>query len=274
MSIAERHHWLETPEGDAILAWERARIDAMVADLFGFNALQIGHSDLDLLRANRIPYRHRCESPEAWLTAQVPEADAGVSRSLCDFHALPFASNSMDLVLMPHVLEFAADPHQVLREVERILIPEGRLILFGFNPFSLWGLARQLPQWHNNKQRAAGAAARPRYPFDGQFIAVPRLKDWLQLLGMEIERGAFGAYLPPGLSPAWQHRLHFLDAAGDRWWGFAGGVYLLQAVKHVCSMHLITPNWRNKSPPLRAFKPATSSQRQTSERVIREGRAD
>lgn len=251
MSIAERHRWLQTPEGEAILDWERARIDAMVADLFGFNALQIGHSHLDLLRANRIPYRHRCECPDAWLSVPAPDATASTPHSLCDFHALPFANNCMDLVLMPHVLEFAADPHQVLREVERILIPEGRLILFGFNPFSLWGL----------KQKLAGRTHPPRHPFNGQFIAVPRLKDWLQLLGMEIERGAFGAYLPPGLSPVWQQRLHFLDAAGDRWWGFAGGIYLLQAVKHVCGMHLIKPGWHRRPPPVRAFKPAASSQK-------------
>jgi ubiquinone/menaquinone biosynthesis C-methylase UbiE len=57
-----------------------------------------------------------------------------------DFGELPFATQSLDLVVLPHVLEFAAEPHQVLREVERVLIPEGQVIICGFNPSSLWGM--------------------------------------------------------------------------------------------------------------------------------------
>ncbi|WP_223717365.1 class I SAM-dependent methyltransferase, partial [Escherichia fergusonii] len=58
----------------------------------------------------------------------------------CDFHALPFPANSLDLVVLPHALELASDPHETLREVERVLVPEGRVVILGFNPASLWGL--------------------------------------------------------------------------------------------------------------------------------------
>jgi ubiquinone/menaquinone biosynthesis C-methylase UbiE len=58
---------------------------------------------------------------------------------VCDLRELPFAANSIDLAVMPHVLESHDNPHQILREVERILIPDGQLVITGFNPLSLWG---------------------------------------------------------------------------------------------------------------------------------------
>jgi SAM-dependent methyltransferase len=61
----------------------------------------------------------------------------------CDFDALPFPNQSLDLVLLPHTLELARDPHDTLREVERVLVPEGRVVIVGFNPASLWGLRQQ-----------------------------------------------------------------------------------------------------------------------------------
>jgi len=118
--------WLTTPLGQHLLARESAYFDTVVADMFGFNAVQIGHPELDLLRNCRIPKRYRVGYD-------------GVVALRADVELLPFASQSMDLVVIPHTLEFAANPHQVLREVERILMPEGHLIVSGFNPRSLWG---------------------------------------------------------------------------------------------------------------------------------------
>ena len=123
--------WLQTPQGKYILEWEQARFDQMVADIFGFNAVQIGLPQCDCLRANRMPLRFNYDSA----------MPAGV---LGDAHHLPLAGNSVDLVVLPHVLEFAADPHQILREVERVLVPEGQVLISGFNPFSLWGIKRRL----------------------------------------------------------------------------------------------------------------------------------
>ena len=135
---------------------------------------------------------------------------------------------------MPHVLEFNDDPHQILREVERILIPDGQLVITGFNPLSLWGLRRRLPK------------GRKVFPGNGNYISVLRLKDWLQLLSFEVERGNFGCYAPPLKKARRIRHWHFMEAAGDRWWSFAGGVYLLRAVKRVHGMRLIMPRWKQK----------------------------
>lgn len=195
-----------------------------MADIFGFNAVQLCLPQRDFLRANRMPHRLRaapCAKPEV----------------LCACDALPFAGQSIDLAVLPHVLEFAAEPHQVLREVERILIPEGQLFITGFNPLSLWGLRKTLGR-------------RREFPWNGNYLSVPRLKDWLKLLGFEVDRGLLGCYVPPAEKSRSRRRWEIKEPKGEHWWDFAGSVYILRAIKRTPGMRLITPDWRNK--PVRA----------------------
>ncbi|MFZ3017767.1 MAG: methyltransferase domain-containing protein [Gallionella sp.] len=215
--------WFATEQGAYVLAREQAYFDRTVADLFGFNAMQLCLPEHDFLRSSRIPLR--------FSAGHQPGNDV---RLICD--ELPFEAASLDLVLMPHVLEFAEHPHHILREVERVLMPEGNLIITGFNPRSLWGMKKTLGGLH----RAQG----PRgYPWCGQFIALSRLKDWLALLGFEVVGGRFAAYAPPVHQTKWLERFAFMERAGDRWWAVSGGVYFLHAVKRVPGMRLIKPQW-------------------------------
>ena len=221
MSIQGFEDWLKTPAGQYVLNWEQKQHDLLVADIFGFNAVQLSLPTHDFLRANRMPLRFRCDDGRY----------DGVSEVRSDLHYLPFAANSIDLVVMPHTLEFDANPHQVLREVERILVPEGHVIVTGFNPFSLWGARRKLSR----------RQALP--PWRGAYLSVARLKDWFSLLGFEMQAGAFGCYAPAVTQEKWLRRFQFMDAAGDRWWPIAGAVYIVQAVKRQHGMRLITPTW-------------------------------
>ncbi len=213
-SLAE---WLTTPQGKYLLAREHDYFDRSVTDIFGFNALQLGLPQHELLRASRMPLRFTAAS----------EAGAQV---LVEPEELPLESGSVDLALLPHVLEFHKNPHQILREIERVLRPEGNVIISGFNPRSLWGARRAL-------------GSKTGYPWCGDFITLSRLKDWLALLGFEIVGGRFACYAPPMISPKWLQRCHFMEPAGDRWWAVCGGVYYLQAVKRVPGMRLIKPQW-------------------------------
>ncbi|HEY9065610.1 MAG TPA: methyltransferase domain-containing protein, partial [Burkholderiaceae bacterium] len=156
--------WLKTPAGRYLLAWEQAHLDTAVADLFGFHALQLGLPELDALRMNRMPHRWvATEHADAAAGSASPapaRANAGASDDVpraavalhCDFDALPFDTNSLDLVVLPHALELARDPHLALREVDRVLRPEGRVVIVGFNPGSLWGLRQR---WGRLRQRLA-----------------------------------------------------------------------------------------------------------------------
>lgn len=245
--IVELDAWLRTPPGRYLLAWEQDRLDQGVADAFGFHALQLGLPQLDGLRANRMPHR--------WVASdvlQVPEplpalpaADDIVSTRLdgppvhlhSEFDALPFPSGSLDLVLMPHALELARDPHLTLREVERVLLPEGRLLITGFNPASLWGMRQRIGRL---RRRAGFSEVQGLYlPRAGDFIGYWRLRDWLRLLGFEIEAGRFGCWRPPIASAAWLERWRWLDRVGAHWWPVFGALYFVVAVKRVRGMRLV-----------------------------------
>lgn len=234
MSIPGLEAWLASDAGRAVLDWVQKRTDHSVTDIFGFNALQIGFSQIDFLRASRIPLRQRV-------------GDCGLADVIADLYALPFASSSIDLAILPHALEFSEEPHQILREVERILIPEGQVIIIGFNPYSLWGIKRQLDRSGD-------------FPWNGSFLSPNRLKDWLKLLGFETGNTQLGCYLPPFERLNWLQRRPVHGQAGQGWWNVAGGVYILQAVKRTPGMRLITPNWRKKPVRAKALRPVTQKE--------------
>lgn len=221
---ADLSAWFRTPRGQYVLAWEQRQIDNAVDDIFGFHAVQVGLPQLDFLRENRIPLRvHAGGEPGCSL--------------LADPAALPLASHSVDLLVLPHVLEFAAQPHQILREAERVLRPEGQIVISGFNPLSLWGLKRM-------SGVAIGRHERGEFPWRGRFIGLLRLKDWLTLLGFELNGGRFGCYAPPVAQAHWLERWGFMEKAGDRWWPIAGAVYVVRAVKRTAGLRLVHPAWR------------------------------
>ncbi len=243
--------WLQTAPGRYLLAWEQDRLDHAVTDAFGFHALQLGLPELDGLRANRMPHRwvatdslHVPEElplsllppPDPELVAPTQPAHQPIALH-CEFDALPFPNASVDLVVLPHALELARDPHQTLREVERVLVPEGRIIIAGFNPASLWGLRQRAGRMRQGL--GFGRGSRLYLPRAGDFIGYWRLRDWLRLLGFEVEGGRFGCWRPPFRSQKWLDRFAWIDAVGDRWWPVLGSVYFLVAVKRVRAMRLV-----------------------------------
>src|SRR5256885_11063605 len=215
--------WLSTPQGAYVLDWELAQFDSAVDDVFGFRAVQIGLPEVDFLRQNRIPYRF----------SLALEHGAAVA---ADPLQIPLAAQSVDLVVLPHVLENHGNPHEVLREAERVLMPEGHVVISGFNPLSLWRL---------------------RPPPDAKFIGLLRLRDWLRVLGFELNGGKFGCYAPPFQQKAWLERFAFMDKAGARWWPLLGGIYVVRAVKRVHGMRLVTPAWRMERARRRSLAPVS-----------------
>jgi SAM-dependent methyltransferase len=255
--------WLRTPPGAYLLNWEQAQFDQTVSDIFGYHALQLGLPELDALLVNRMPHR--------WLAAEtlLPDAPdfseslehandtsdqsstAGTSSRkiafLTDAGALPFPESSLDLVVLPHTLELSLDPHATLREVERVLVPEGRVVISGFNPVSLWGVGRR-----HYRSVASSNAKRPYLPGTNEFIGYWRLRDWLRLLNFEVESARFGCYRPAFASQRWLDRFHWMDAAGERWWPIFGAVYFLGAVKRVHGVRLLEATWKTRKVPASA----------------------
>lgn len=241
--------WFGTPPGRYLLDWEQAQFDLAAADLFGFNALQLGLPELDALRNNRMPHRWLA-LPEVLPLESDPAAmrlaSAGQPRValVTDAAALPFPPASLDLVVLPHTLEFSADPHHVLREVERVLVPEGRVVISGFNPASLWGFRQGRSRfWERVGFHSAGGPDL-YLPDAGDFIGPWRLRDWLRLLSFELESDRYGCYRPAMRTEKWLQRSAWLDRAGARWWPIFGAVYFVVAVKRVRGLRVLGPAWK------------------------------
>jgi SAM-dependent methyltransferase len=255
--IIDLTDWLKTPPGAYLLDWERMHFDEAVSDVFGYHALQLGLSELDTLQANRMPHKWLAleslpaQAAPGTSTAHgvsaTPSASSRRAALLTDAGALPFPEASLDLVVLPHTLELSRDPHATLREVSRVLVPEGRVVISGLNPASLWGL----------RQRRGHLYQRWGYdslflPKTGEFIGYWRLRDWLRLLDFEVESGRFGCYRPALTSQAWLDRFEWMDGAGERWWPIFGAVYFLAAVKRVRGVRLLEPAWKTRKAPAAA----------------------
>jgi SAM-dependent methyltransferase len=224
--------WFESPRGKYVLSWEQVQVDNAVDDVFGFHAVQVGLPGIDFLRENRMPLKIRA-------------GKGPLSTLQCSPEHLPLASHSIDLLVLPHVLEFSDNPHQILREAERVLMPEGQVVICGFNPLSLWGLRRRVGATLGWNQGT--------YPWEGKFIGLLRLKDWLSLLGFELNGGRFGCYAPPFAQSRWLERSEFMEKAGERWWPIAGGIYTVRAVKRHVGLRIVTPTWRDSRAKPRAL---------------------
>jgi SAM-dependent methyltransferase len=221
--------WFETCLGQYLLEREQNYFDTAVADVFGYHAMQIGFPQYDFLRANRMPLQFCVGAEENVAVRATPEF-------------MPIESNSIDLVLMPHMLEFSINPHQILREVQRVLMPEGHVIVSGFNPHSVWGV------------RGFFGSAKGGYPWRGNFISRPRLRDWLTLLDFEITRDRMCCFAPPFSQEKWLKRFGFMETMGNRW-PLSGGVYFFTAVKRVHGMRVIKPEWKEVRAARRGMAP-------------------
>ena len=244
--------WLATPPGRYLLDWETAQFEQAVSDIFGYHAVQLGFPQVDALAANRMP--HRWLAVNAWeppkLTrpqASVPGASGRLPAFAADPTALPFAAGSLDLLAMPHTLDMSQDPHAALREAERVLVPEGRVVITGLNPNSLWGLCQSRSRIY--RRFGTEGQNRPLFLPDAQeMIGYWRLRDWLRLLNFEVESARFGGYVPSFASQKWLDRFSWMDILGPRWWPIFGAMYCVVAVKRVRGMRLLESGWRARRP--------------------------
>ena len=222
-------HWFVKPPGSLLAEQEQAVLARSLPNLFGYHILQLGDPiSADLLGSSRIAHQivtNAASDPRASNTSVVLQCAAG---------ALPIASDSIDVAVLPHTLEFNADPHQILREVERVLIGEGHVVICALNPWSLWGLWRLVLAWKGEP------------PWCGRFLTAPRLKDWLQLLGFDIMSTDFLFYRPPFRRPGLLKRLAFLEKLGAYCWRYLAGAYILVGKKRLLTLTPMKAQWRTR----------------------------
>lgn len=232
-------------------ALEAHHLREVLPQLYGTVALQLGCiGRLDLLDASVAPTRVLLDAHGAPLArptdrrAEAALAGACTSPVLAPLDAIPLDARSVDVALLPHTLDFSDDPHRVLREIGRVLSPEGHVVILGFNLVSLWGLRRLL-------------ARRPRpVPWCGNFFRLARIRDWLELLDFEFVQGGMLYYRPPIQREHLMDRLYFMERAGDRWWPMMAAVYLVVAKKRVLGMTPLPLKWKRASVPPAVTAPA------------------
>jgi SAM-dependent methyltransferase len=213
-------NWFEGPLGARVLREEAALAPLALDDVFGFELLQAGAWG---------PTRHLLDGARTQHTTLVaPEMSPGVT--LCaPLDSLPFRSDSIDAIFLPHTLELVEDPYAVLREAERVLCAEGCLMICGFNPFSGWGVRRAFARY----------VGRPAFPpLTLRMLSERRLRDWVALLGFDVD-SVYGylSLLPAKGRPARTERARPRSA-------WTAGAYLLKARKRVKTMTLVRPRWR------------------------------
>ncbi len=217
--------WFDSPLGRRLLNEEAAILQQILPHLFGYHLLQIGSiGQGQLLESSRII--HRCVLCRTANTICKPYSSLYASA-----RTLPFAQDSVDVVVLPHLLEFEKNPYEILREVERILIPEGYVIILSFNPLSLWGV------WHWLFAR------REMAPWCGRFLPLLRLKDGLTLLGFNLEKQNTFFFALPFHSDRFKNYTRFLEKLGSRWASNFGAVYLLVAKKRIATLTPIKSKW-------------------------------
>lgn len=218
--------WYQTPLGQALLASENKELEAALANIFGYHLLRLSeHHSSSYLSLS--PIRHHILSDVCSESCEY-DCNPGV---LMNAHNLAIASDSIDAVILPHTLDVDMNPQQVLRETDRVLVPEGKAVILNFNPWSSWGMRHFFNVWHGN------------VPYSLRFISLMRIKDWLTLLGFEIEVVKTIFYRLPLSSPVLLNKLGFLEAAGAKMWPAFGSVYLIVARKQVSTLTPVRPRW-------------------------------
>ena len=229
----ELQNWTETALGQSLIRDEAQQLAVLLNKLYGPMGIQLGALGFRTFMQHSSTVHHVFAIDEPSQANEInPETVVA-----CNAEAMPFDAKSVSVLLLPHVLEFSPDPHQVLRESARALVPEGHLVLMGFNPFSLWGLRRFLGRLTDSPESV---------PWGGRFFTLARVKDWISVLGFEVVSGSSAYYLPPIKSEAIRSKLQFWQKAGARWWPICAAVYILVARKREIGMTPIVPRWKKK----------------------------
>jgi SAM-dependent methyltransferase len=217
--------WFAGGPGACLLAAEAAALEERLVDCFGYHLVQVGClPGLAVLSASRVLQRCVIDIDGSGGSDGYPMLRGRAA-------ALPIESDSVDVVVMPHVLEFEPRPHEALREAVRVLVPDGRLFVCAFNPWSLMGL------WQLIRRRG------PHPPWHGRFLAQGRLRDWLELLELELVGVDSFFFRPPVRSERVLQRLAGLERVGARAWPALGGAYLLSVRRRVSRATPVRPRF-------------------------------
>jgi SAM-dependent methyltransferase len=238
--LEEVSPWFESPLGSQVLDTELAIIEQLLPGFFGYHLLQLSVQSRLLYESSPISHKFSLapsvESNLAACKVSSENTNQRVSpQVLAETELLPFEKDSLDVVLLHHLLDFHASPQNLLREVSRVARPNGQVVIVGFNPLSLWGAYKPI------------GALRKKQPWQGNFIRPGRLMDWLNLLNFKIDRAQYSIYSPPyqRKEKAGPQVDYSQGLSRNYNWPF-GAVFVIVARKQVGTITPIRPVWTGK----------------------------
>jgi len=222
--------WYTSSLGQRLANTEKQILDEYLPDLFGYYLVQCGCPEIKCLKEAGNWLKSSRVSVRLCLDYDINQ---GVNCKSNLAH-LPIKADSVDIVILPHVLDYSAEPHQVLREAERVLIAEGHVVILGFNPWSIWQIFRFFLFW--TKQA----------PWNARFLSASRVMDWLALLGFDVVHRKGYFHQVPLQSEKISKKLSIIGKLGLRFWPKLGASYVLVARKRVETLTPIRPRWRSR----------------------------
>ncbi len=237
--------WYETPAGQFALQKLKDKMGEELSEIFGYFALEAGallnqHHFLDESRVGT------CFS----LGQHAKEPSI-----IADMESLPLDFDSIDLVIANHVLECSPDPHQVLREIDRVLVADGHCFFIGFNPLSLWHNSRSFCDTSSNSSdistASSGLSISSGLPTP-QLYGVRRVRDWLSLLGWKVNKISYVSFRAKFMKGKLFDRLDKMEKWGSLYWPIFGNLYIIHAQKQVMNM---TPKRKREWDPSRVLPP-------------------
>jgi SAM-dependent methyltransferase len=211
--------WSQLPHGECLLKQTQQNIDHAITRCFGYHLLKLGQLSSQL-NTSKSPINH-----------QINCAPSGKDIGLfADLHLLPIQDSSVDLCILAHELDFSSDPHQLLRELDRVLTLDGTIIISGYNPVSLFGLRSLL---------------KPKDPHTARLFFPNRVIDWLHLLGFEVQQKQHFDFLSCHLGNTF---LNVVESIGQRFFPYFCSTYFIVAKKQSTPMTPIKSPFKFSKP--------------------------
>ena len=220
--------WYQTLQGAAVLKAEKEIVSPILSRLFGYHILQVGPNE-EVSLIDDSPVGHKIIFAPSWRS--------GNRHTVADIEELPLATDSIDVVVVHHALDFTENSHRLLREVTRVLRPGGQMLIIGCNPLSYWGF------WRLFKRKV-------HIPWRGRFISKRRLSDWLQLLNLQIDSIDYGLHFLPVKFTGLLKQAQKFEKVGKRFRSPLGGAYFIMCEKRVAPITPIVPKWQPLRTPV------------------------
>ena len=233
--------WHRRVPGSLVLDIENRCLIPLISNVFGYHLLIVGSRDyLPVLGAARVQHCTWLRTPG--VLEPEPEAGVVLPAARCSSvrghpDSMPVASDSIDIVILPHIIEFEEDPYAILRETERVLVPEGHVVVAGYNALGLMGA------WNLLHRRGA--------PWNGHFYTASRVRDWLSVLGFDTIANEGCFFRPPLPSARILRRLQVFESVGPQLWPRLCGTWFLVARKRTATLTPVRPSWRRRRKPIR-----------------------